>query len=448
MENMEHISLEELREILKTKGLDIKELAKEAKKLKQILANNTDCEDAVKNGSSKPRSKSNQPVFELVLASYPDFVIRKSTSKTEKMLVFMLSQNSYYIKTVRNGSETTEPLNGDNYTQFTSGMKESIKLPNDFWIDYIKPGRPFFSILKTRFMLNSYIRKAIIEKYYIKRDNYYLNDNYSFDKICDAYEKIPKLMNQTDVFKPIYLNFWQILYFIQKKFGLDNARDFVKELDISLISVGSNMNSTYFYNILEKFDFKYASFKDYVLYDSVRLGFGNNLGQFVSIWYDTLRMEVLLYGNVKDKYPKYLADYHNQLAYQYSMRRTRGNDELIKDNYNLNKKLEAEIGDYVFMIPKTSQDIYDEAVQMCNCLASYIERYVAGNDYIVFMRKKESPDLSLVTIELDLDGNLRQAYQERNTQITNTQREVIEEWLTKIVKSKFKKGRINNDQNS
>ena len=97
-------------------------------------------------------------------------------------------------------------------------------------------------------------------------------------------------------------------------------------------------------------------------------------------------------------------------------------------------KFEATVEDYVFIAPKEPQDFYDEATAQSNCLAGYIERYADGKDYIVFMRKKDTPEVSLVTIELDLNGNLCQAYQARNSKITEKQRAVINTWLERVVR--------------
>lgn len=49
------------------------------------------------------------------------------------------------------------------------------------------------------------------------------------------------------------------------------------------------------------------------------------------------------------------------------------------------------------------------------------------------MRKEETPDESLVTIELGLDGSLYQAYQACNRKVTADQKDAIDKWLEKVV---------------
>ena len=82
MEGIE-ISLDDLRAVLESKGLDIKELAQEAKELKA----ETDLEEKIVKTATRPQTS--KPVFELALVNYPDFVIRRSTAKTEKFLTLL-----------------------------------------------------------------------------------------------------------------------------------------------------------------------------------------------------------------------------------------------------------------------------------------------------------------------------------------------------------------------
>ena len=416
-----NISLDELRAVLESKGLDIKELAREAKELKttpQIVS------------ESKPVNKTKQvPVFELALVNYPDFVIRRSTAKTEKMMVFMVSQDSYYIKSVKNGFEEVEPLDEEIYSRFTAGM-EDIKLPDNFWIEKIISGKSFFNSLMRMLDLNN-TRKAIVGGYYIHNTIYNSGDfNYQIDDLEMMYSKIPYLV-KSEYFKKEYIWSWRSLYNIQEKFGLDNARIFMKELSNSLVNFENVYTTEY---LLSSYEFNFTAFKDYVLYDSVRLGFAMSFAQFIRTWKDTLDMQEKLWGKIKNKYPEHLLELHNQLSYKCLLMQREGYKTQVVNRVKKASKLEATIGDYVFLIPKEPQDFYDEATSMSNCLASYVDRYASGNDYIVFMRNKDTPDKSLVTIELSLYGDLLQAYQERNTRITETQKNAINTWLAKVVK--------------
>lgn len=418
------ISFDELRKILEAKGLDIKELAREAKEMK--LESQLE-EKAAKEKPAESAPRINKaPLFELALVNYPDFVIRKSTTKTEKMMVFMISQNSYYIKNVKKGSEVKEKLTPENYAAFTQGMGE-IKFPEDFWIDKIESGKVFFNTLNERILSKDAIMRAIIGRYFFK-DKDLLSSFYPrIDRLCSMYDSIPQLLKSKE-FKCEYISFWEDLYSIQEKFGLDNARDFLRELGRSLLDEAAHLR-----RILDDYDFKYESFRNYVLYDAVRMGFADSIYSFILTWKDTLDMQKQLWGRIKEKYPQHLLELHSQLGYKCRLMETKINEQRFAARVSAAVKFEARHGDYVFIAPKKPQDFYDEATAMNNCLASYVDRYAEGQDYIFFMRKHDTPEDSLVTIELDLDGELRQALQACNKPVTNEQNNVIQAWLRKTV---------------
>ena len=422
MENkVDDISLEELREILASKGLDIKEPAREAKELKA----EKDIETKI---VKKSTSKTTEPVFELALVNYPDFVIRRSTAKTEKFAVIMVSQNAYYIKTVKNGKEERETLDRSKYAAFTSGMKE-MEMPEDFWFDTLCAGVGFYDAIMG-ILAQEVARKAITGGYFIKRrsnryDGYPHIDEYD----VQMYRDIPNLLKAfpgKDF--GIECNFYKTMC---DKFGLENVKDFIKERERSLVAC--NMSARHFVELLTDYDFKYESFKQYMLYDSVRLGYADDMWEFSTDWKDTLSMQRDLYGKIKNKYPKHLQEFHQQLAYKCRLHRQEIDKVKFKKRSEDTGRFEATIGEYIFIAPKDPQDFYDEATEMNNCLASYVNRYANGEDYIIFMRKKDTPDESLVTIELDLDGRLSQAYQSCNRRVTGEQKEAIDKWLAQVV---------------
>ena len=93
------------------------------------------------------------------------------------------------------------------------------------------------------------------------------------------------------------------------------------------------------------------------------------------------------------------------------------------------------MGDYCFIYPKSTQDIKDEAVQQNNCVASYIKKVIEGQCDILFMRLKEAPDKSLVTIEVR-NNRIIQARQRFNDPVTLEQQMIIDKWNQKYQNNK------------
>jgi hypothetical protein len=126
-----------------------------------------------------------------------------------------------------------------------------------------------------------------------------------------------------------------------------------------------------------------------------------------------------------DKYPRHLLTTHKIACRNYN----RLNQQFDEENFQkrIDVEMENNFGDYCFVYPKSVQDIKDEAVQQNNCVASYIQRVIDGRCHILFLRKKDNLDKSLVTIEV-VNGKIVQALQRFNNPLTEEQKEVVDKW--------------------
>ena len=126
-----------------------------------------------------------------------------------------------------------------------------------------------------------------------------------------------------------------------------------------------------------------------------------------------------------DKYPRDFLTTHHIAIRNYNRLRKQFNENLFAKRIDLS--LEDKIGDYVFIYPKKIQDIKDEAVAQCNCVASYIDNVIDGECHIIFMRSKLEPESSLVTLEV-VNNKIVQAKRRFNYPTTNKDDEAIEKW--------------------
>ena len=81
--------------------------------------------------------------------------------------------------------------------------------------------------------------------------------------------------------------------------------------------------------------------------------------------------------------------------------------------------------------PKEMQDLINEGVNNHNCVGSYIIPFTEKRSNIFFIRKKDAPEKSYITIELTSTCcNYRQAYYASNQRITDPKDwEFINEWM-------------------
>lgn len=85
----------------------------------------------------------------------------------------------------------------------------------------------------------------------------------------------------------------------------------------------------------------------------------------------------------------------------------------------------------VVVVPETPQDLVNEGRGNRNCVASYVDSYAKGKSEIFFIRKKDDPEKSYITIETYGNGeNLSQAFYASNQPINNANdMDFIIKWL-------------------
>ena len=139
-----------------------------------------------------------------------------------------------------------------------------------------------------------------------------------------------------------------------------------------------------------------------------------------------------------DKYPKHFLTTHKIASRNYNRLKNKFEEDKFKKRINQN--MEHTFGEFCFIYPKCVQDIKDESVQMSNCVSSYVQRVIDGHCDILFLRYKDRPDKSLVTIEVR-NNKIVQALQRYNHPLTREQQETVDKW------NRWWSNKINNENN-
>lgn len=150
----------------------------------------------------------------------------------------------------------------------------------------------------------------------------------------------------------------------------------------------------------------------------------DNVSSTISELYDYASMMKKI-SNKFDKYPRHFLTTHKIACRNYNRLQQEFKEEKFKNR--ITEDMERTFGDYVFIYPKCIQEIKDEAVSQNNCVASYIQRVIDGDCHILFLRKKDTKEKSLVTIEVR-NNVIVQAKQKFNDPVTSEQQEVIDKW--------------------
>lgn len=433
------VSIEDIQEALKKQGLDIKSLAKDAAILK--------------NGEiqkSENNKTINTTTYKLALANYPDFCIERTTAKTRSILVIMPSCEGYYIKSFKGSEEFIENLTPELYAKFTSGM-DPIMMPEDFWLKEVLSGKKFYNMLQQAFQSNTYV-DMIKHKVAPKLEDLCLNNwtTVNQNHHVRAYAQQPILYREfhnTNKAKTLLVESMEFIKYLIGDFGLNNTRDFLTQFELSLVEISNNYHQSwtgYGTRVYPDIEMKYDSFRDYVLYQSVFMGYGKKIRTFFNEWKDAIDMQQRIYNKIKEKYHENLPLWHSQLSYKCECIQEIIDEEKMKEMVDLASLYQGVYNKYVFIAPTCKQDFIDEAQMQQNCLASYIQKFVNGECVIMFMRLKENPNNSLVTIEIRKDEsgnytNINQMYQAKNRRCTPEQQDAINKWIKRAINRVQKK---------
>lgn len=82
-------------------------------------------------------------------------------------------------------------------------------------------------------------------------------------------------------------------------------------------------------------------------------------------------------------------------------------------------------GDFMILIPKNAEEIKKEGSALHHCVATYVDKVAKGETIILFVRKKEEPDVPFYTMEWK-EGRIKQCRGSRNAGMTNDVKQFVD----------------------
>lgn len=144
----------------------------------------------------------------------------------------------------------------------------------------------------------------------------------------------------------------------------------------------------------------------YIRYVEKQEALTNNISIFYN-YLDYCEMCTKKIGKDFNRFPSSFIKAHDEVSRMKSSTISGKYDIKIKelaDKYQTTFKND----NYVIVMPKCEDEILAEAISQNNCLADYIDKIGKQETIIFFIRKKDYPDQSFVTAQVDFDGNLIQ----------------------------------------
>lgn len=410
--------------------MDIKEFINEGKTLQ-----NQDVEEV-----KKVKTKT-QITYETVIQNDSDFVIERKTSTTDKMLVCILSQGLVYIKDCKSG-KLTNNLKEKEIVNFLS------ECPMDKYPTTLK-----YKIKDGCTRLSEYFNWAIKHLpeakelashklfYNLKSPDFWAipRDNITKDVIKDLVwcKNFLEQMNVTYNWNSYLNSCYKWLKGCESiginkdkiKYNIENFR--IVGLDI-ITSAVRKTGVNYFTETISLGNLEFNNFMNYLRQLKTVEFLAINVNCYETCfnlkeYYDYLNMQLDMYGKIKEKYPSNWLSTLKIMQSKYSIWKQMHKDEKFLNENKKIKHLEYEDKDYCIIVPTKSSEIIDEGAHLGHCVGSYVDRIISGQTSIVFMRKPDKKEESLVTIEVRNNQVCQyRGYADRN--VTEEEFAFIQKW--------------------
>lgn len=382
---------------------------------------------------TKKRNKT-EYCFTLEYENDSDFILKKSSPRSEKLLVVLVSQGQIYIKD--NKANTIEKVEDiQQIRNFKKGMTNIPKFTKLQWYPFDYSWEHFKRLLSDvdtckelmNRKLNPFTDWRLFSDY--RRDKNKFNDK--FERV-----KALQLLNADFIMAEVdtvlsNMSRCNITY-NQIKDNLELLKEFGYD---SFVYFLGHYNAYRFFE-LYNCDFKTLfTWLTYTIKYRNRMEFPNNYWVSVSFnvgdYLDYLEMQYQMYGKCKEKYPEnWLTEKHIMNQKHRDWKRLQSQTQFKIHQESLVDKVSYENDFFKVVVPVTNTDILDEADQQKHCVASYIDKIVKGETNIVFIREKNDLETSLLTVEIRND-KICQVRGFQNRPYNKIEYDFMKEWAEK-----------------
>lgn len=370
--------------------------------------------------------------YEVVLENNTDFIVRRQTPKMQKELVILISQGLYYIRDCKNGD--IEPATNERLRSFLRDLKNGcISFQQVNWLGALfKESAEFITTVIEDATLTDMCRHNVPispkdPRMYVR---YWKQNQRLLTRVTQMFPAQAAASGK-------YHNSIPVIFWIEEHYGTNEAMYFTEQLVRSGVR-NMRFNSLYYQNsicqiesftkILEsEYNINLRRFIDYICYDLYRQGYGEVNEQFFAEYLDYLSMQKNFYGKIREKYPEHFKTAHDVMALKVNLAKAAEQCRNFAEQAEQVKDLEYSAQDYCILVPTEPKELADEGINLSHCVGDYIDRVASGECHILFLRLKNAPERSLVTLQLS-GRNICQAQGLNRRRITSEERKFLLRW--------------------
>lgn len=186
---------------------------------------------------------------------------------------------------------------------------------------------------------------------------------------------------------------------------------------------------------LKKYEYTIDEIKEYTSIDNFITYFRKKKLQDAHLYRDYLKFAKQLGLDLKNKrylFPDKLKTMHDLYEKQIKIMEQERITKCIEKRLETLLKNVFQDKEYVIFPAHSVAELIDESKQQNNCVRTYAEKYADGNCDIYFMRKLDTPNVSLVTVEVR-ENKIVQKRTKNNEKTNKKQDKFLNNWQKKVL---------------
>ena len=366
--------------------------------------------------------------YQVRLQNSCDFIISRKKGRVERELVILVSEGLFYFKEKDKIDEVTH---GRLKTFLRELQGASITMEQVLWMPLLNKDSiiRLMDVVTNPVYLEMALAKVLpsITQYWAA--NYWEKDSGLFMEVHHAIERLG--------IESASFHTCMILAFeISNTYGRDSASYFVEVLNkanfeqfsCAFRSYYSHSEMDGFMQLLnEPYNLDLYRLIDYTFVDSYAQGITVIDAGFWQAYKQYLSMQIGVFGEIRDKYPKYLMTACNVLSVNSSFLENIPSDEGFEELMSEVRGLAHEGDIYSIIVPITARQVAEESIALSNCIGSNADLIASGEMQVLFLRFKRDKDKPLVTLQYSRDSILGAEGLYRR-ELTDDERAFLEGW--------------------
>jgi len=382
-----------------------------------------------KSPSEYVKAESISP-YKVILQNSRDFIVARKKGKVEKELVVLISKGLFYFKQ----KERVEEITIERLQTFLKDLGDfCITLDKVAWMR--KLNKDAIGRLMDIITNPSYI--AMAQENVLTEHNCRYGCTKHWEEDSELFKKFHAVANGMSPYN--YENCMGVAYEIKRRFGYDEALYFIKMLeysDFERFSCSHNRNHypqtmDGFFQLLDTpYSLDLRRLIDYTFIDTHAQGIRRIEAEFWQTYEKYLKMQMEVFGEIREKYPRYLMAAHDVMMKNLNLLEYSPPDEKFEELMTEVQSLAHEDDEYSIVIPLTARQIAEEGIALNHCMGSNPKRIASGDMQILFLRRCNEKDKPLVTLQFSRN-RITNAEGLHRRGLTDSERKFLESWGNK-----------------